>query len=106
MSESAQRDPTPKADHESLEQRLKEHPELRAKFEEILKIVENAEGRIELADDAEQRVLDELSGIGRAALRGWAIRQERKKAAELSYVNPSAQRDRKKASTGIRESAP
>jgi len=64
----------------SLEQRLEDHPELRAKLEELLKIVENADGQIELADEAEQRVVDELSGLGRAALRGWAMRQARTKA--------------------------
>lgn len=96
MSEPAHNTPTPEQPPETLEQRLKDHPELRAKFEELLKIVENAEAQIELADHAEQRVLDELSGIGRAALQGWAIRQEQKKAAQLRQVNPSAQRDRKK----------
>jgi len=90
----------------SLEQRLEDHPELRAKLEELLKIVENADGQIELADEAEQRVVDELSGLGRAALRGWAMRQERTTATELGELNPAAQKDRKKSFTGIPESAP
>ncbi|MGH6611188.1 MAG: hypothetical protein ACRECQ_13125 [Burkholderiaceae bacterium] len=106
MSEPA-RHALPPEDHPaSLEQRLEDHPELRAKFEALLQIVENADGQLELADEAEQRVVDELRGIGRAALRGWAIKQERKKAAELGQLNPAAQKDRKKRFTGIHESAP
>ncbi len=88
---------------DSLEDRLNQHPELRARVEELLKIVENADGMLERADDAEQRVIDELSGVGREALRGWARGQERKKATELSQLNPAAQKDRKKSSSGIRE---
>lgn len=88
---------------DSLEERLRQHPELRARIEELLKIVENAEGTLDRADDAEQRVIEELSGIGHEALRGWATRQERKKARELSRLNPAAQKERKKRSTGIRE---
>ncbi len=43
MSEPA-RNALPLGHHRaSLEQRLEDHPELRAKFEELLKIVENAE---------------------------------------------------------------
>ncbi len=84
----------------SIEARLENYPELRAKFEELLKIVENADGQIELADDAEQRVVDEIRGLGQAALKGWAQRQERKKATELSQLNPAAQKDRKKSFTG------
>jgi len=106
MSEPARHALTPEHHPASLEQRLEDHPELRAKFEELLKIVENADGQIELADEAEQRVVDELSGIGRAALHGWAIKQERTKATELGQLNPAAQKDRKKRFTGIRESAP
>lgn len=84
----------------SIETRLKNYPELRAKFEELLKIVENADGHIELADDAEQRVVDEIRGIGQEALKGWAKRQERQKAMDLSRLNPAAQKDRKKSSPG------
>lgn len=90
----------PQPGHESLEQRLQKHPELRAKLEELLKIVENRDGQIELADLAEQRVLDELRGIGQEALRGWATRQEQKKRAELRALNPAARKERKKSSTG------
>lgn len=47
-----------------LEERLREHPELRERFEKMLDIVEN--------DDAELRVLEQVRGLGRELLQGWA----------------------------------
>lgn len=40
---------------ESLEERLNRHPELKAKIETLLSIVENAEGDMDKANEAEQR---------------------------------------------------
>jgi len=55
-----------------LEERLREHPELRERFEKMLDIVENADGDCVLADDAELRVLEQVRGLGRELLQGWA----------------------------------
>ncbi len=55
-----------------LEERLREHPELRARFEQMLDLVENAEGDCVLADEAELRVLEQVRGLGRELLQGWA----------------------------------
>jgi hypothetical protein len=62
----------------TLEERLREYPELRARFEEMLAIVENAAGDIVKADEAEQRVIEELRELGRSALQGWAERKQRR----------------------------
>ena len=56
----------------SLEERLREHPELRERFEKMLDIVENSQGDCVLADDAELRVLEQVRGLGRELLQGWA----------------------------------
>jgi len=56
----------------ALEERLREHPELRERFEKMLDIVENADGDCVLADDAELRVLEQVRGLGRELLQGWA----------------------------------
>lgn len=55
-----------------LEERLREHPELRARFEQMLDIVENSQGDCVLADEAELRVLEQVRGLGRELLQGWA----------------------------------
>lgn len=62
----------------TLEERLGEYPELRARFEEMLAIVENAAGDIVKADEAEQRVIEELRALGQSALQGWAERKQRR----------------------------
>ncbi len=55
----------------SLEERLREHPELRARFEQMLALVENAEGDCGRADEAELRVLEQVRGLGRELLQDW-----------------------------------
>jgi len=62
----------------TLEERLREYPELRARFEEMLAIVENADGDIVKADEAEERVIQELRQLGQSALQGWAERKQRR----------------------------
>ena len=62
----------------SLEERLREHPQLRERFEQMLDLVENAEGDCVLADEAELRVLEQVRGLGRELLQDWAeIGQQR-----------------------------
>lgn len=62
----------------TLDERLRAYPELRARFEEMVAIVENAEGDIVKADEAEQRVIEELRQLGQSALQGWAERKQRR----------------------------
>ncbi|MCI0419071.1 MAG: hypothetical protein L0312_07610 [Acidobacteria bacterium] len=63
----------------SLEERLKAHPKLRARMEQLLAVVENASGDIEKANEAERRVFEERRQMGQEALTGWAERQPEKK---------------------------
>jgi len=65
-------------EEQKLEERLRAYPELRARFEEMLAIVENADGDIVKADEAEERVIEELRQLGRSALQGWAERKQRR----------------------------
>lgn len=65
-----------------LEERLREYPELEERIEELLAVVENAEGDIVKADEAEERVIQELRQLGRSALQGWAERKQRRVQSE------------------------
>ncbi|MCU0734708.1 MAG: hypothetical protein MUF20_04170, partial [Methylotetracoccus sp.] len=47
-----------------VEERLRDHPELRAKVESLLAVVENAAGDVEKAAEAERRVTEELRQMG------------------------------------------
>src|SRR2546421_253997 len=66
----------------TLEERLKEYPELKAKIETLLGIIENAGGDIEKAAEAERRIIEELRQMGNEVLHGWARRQQEKKEKE------------------------
>src|SRR3989440_7942526 len=67
---------------QTLEERLKEYPELKAKIETLLGIIENAGGDIEKAAEAERRIIEELRQVGNEVLHGWARRQQEKKEKE------------------------
>jgi hypothetical protein len=68
-------------------------------------VVENAEGDLIKASEAEQRVIEEIRQLGQAALQGWATRQNRRQHDAFIKGNSQAQRTRKKSSTGIAASA-
>jgi hypothetical protein len=58
-----------------LEERLNRHPELKARIEALLSVVENVEGDLVKAGVAEERVVEEIQQLGQTALQGWASRQ-------------------------------
>ena len=55
-----------------LLQRIKRHPLLRARVESLLGVVEDAEGDLEKADEAERRVIEELRQMGNEVMTEWA----------------------------------
>jgi len=80
----------------SIEERLKDHPDLIARLHALAEVVENVGNDWEKADDAERRVWEEVRQIGHEALRGWAKRQQRRKADEALTKNPQLKRKEKK----------
>ena len=84
---------------QSLEERLREYPELKAKIETMLGIIENAGGDVEKAAEAERRIIEELRQMGSEVLHSWARRQQQKKEEEYN-AKPGVNRKKKKASTG------
>ncbi len=75
----------------SLEERLNRQPELRTKIESLLSVVENAEGDLVKANEAEQRVIEEIRQLGQVALQGWATRQNQVQTDQGS-VSPSTEK--------------
>lgn len=65
---------------DSIENRLSKYPHLKNRIEQLLKIVENAEGDLKKADEAEKRVIEELRKMGNEVLHDWAANRERKEA--------------------------
>ena len=88
-----------------VEERLRDHPELRAKMESLLAVVENAAGDVEKAAEAERRVTEELRQMGHEALQAWARRQAERKEKDVAQ-QPGVQRKEKKTSIGRRGMEP
>ena len=88
---------------ENLVHKLNRYPELKAKIEVLLSVVENAEGDLTLADEAEQRVIEEMRQIGQTALQSWATRQEQQQRTEFMSANPSVHRGGKKNYIGTQD---
>lgn len=86
----------------SLEERLKEYPELKTKIESMLAIIENAGGDVEKAAEAERRIIEEMRQMGNEVLHGWARRQQQKMEEEYG-AKPGVNRKEKKSSTGTRD---
>ena len=80
----------------SIEERLKDHPDLIARLEALADFVENADDDVEKADEAERRVLKEVRQIGHEVLQGWAKRQQRKKADQALSRDSELKRKEKK----------
>lgn len=87
----------------NLEERLREYPELYERISELVQVVENAEGDAVKADEAEQRVIEEVRRIGHAALQGWADRKLQR-VEQAAAATSTLQRKEKKVSTGRRAS--
>jgi hypothetical protein len=58
-----------------LAARLAQYPELRARFEEILAVVENEQGDTFTADEAEERAFEQVRRLGQEVLQSWAERK-------------------------------
>ena len=57
---------------ESIEERLRQHPALRARVEQLLDLVENTEGQYVRADATELAVVKHLRQLGQELLQDWA----------------------------------
>ena len=85
-------------DKELLE-KLAEHPDLRKRFEEILGIAENADGTMKTADEAEERAIDAVRGLGKDVLMEWSL--NRGHEVNVGYEKRrDVERDGKKNFTG------
>lgn len=91
------------SEKQSLEERLRRHPALRARVEALLEVAENATGEVVKADEAEERVAEQLRRMGQETLQAWA---ERRHEQQVKYWDARAgvNRKEKKDSTGIRGS--
>lgn len=88
-----------KINDEELLKRLNNHPVLRARIASLLDVVDDAGDDLKRADDAEDRVVDEVRRMGQEALQTWAQTQLEQTEAEVRRSG-RAHRDGKKNSAG------
>ena len=84
---------------ESLEERLRKHPALRARLEAILDMVDDESGQFERADDAEEFLISQLRSLGQEVLQQWAT-NEQQNVEQHWDSRPGVARKQKKESTG------
>ena len=89
---------------QSLDARLRQHPELSQRLHLLLDVIDAAANDCRTAAQAEARVLEEIRRLGLEALGAWSQRAEEHAQAQISAEYPDAVRDGKKNSTGIRSS--
>ena len=89
---------------ENFLERLNSQPKLRDRVEALLNVMENTAGDCTKADDAEQRVVDEVRQMGNEALHGWAEKAAAQAAKELKAQQPELRKNGKKKSIGIQGS--
>ena|SRR5436853_7763172 len=86
-----------------LAERLRGYPELQTHIEECLDVVENSNGDVAKADEAEYRLIELLRQMGQAAMQGWA-ECKRAKVEQESDKRSDLVRREKKGSTGTQHS--
>ena len=96
---------TVKLSDEALLAFLQSHPGIRARLTSIVGAVGNADGDLDEADAAEERLIEELRLLGREALQDWAEKRvERGREQDVRGLT-GIHRQGKKNSAGIRNSA-
>jgi hypothetical protein len=62
---------TPMSDEE-LMARLSRHPQIKSRMVSLLGAVDNTNGDLRLADEAEDRLLQEMQRLGQESMQAWA----------------------------------
>ena len=85
----------PSADASEFLARLQRHPELQAKFDALLDIVDNASGDALKADEAEQLLFEQLRRMGQQAIQSWAERKQQRVEADSDARSDLARKEKK-----------
>jgi hypothetical protein len=88
-------------DNQELINSLSEHPALKKRVEEMLKIVRSSPEEIEFADTAEERIIEEGRHLNREALQAWADRQASIHSTRFEDRHKNTSKSGEKNSTGI-----
>ena len=79
-----------------LIEQLREHPDLKERFQIILEIAANSTGPLKSADEVEGLLIAELRRLGNTTMGSWAGRAEQRLAGQLKQQDASARVRKKK----------
>jgi phosphoribosyl-dephospho-CoA transferase len=77
-------------------ERLRQHPELLARFQSILELTRNADGPVKTADEVEEQLIAELRQLGHLTMNQWATQAEQRVSAELQAADATVRSRKKK----------
>lgn len=79
-----------------LVEQLRQHPELVARFEGILKLASGSEGPLKTADEVEALLIEEVRRLGHTTMSQWAVGAEERVSQELKAQEPKLRSRKKK----------
>lgn len=90
---------TSQVSDEEILRGLREHPQIRSRIAALLAVVNDAAGDLKRADDAEDRLIEEIRGLGQEAMQTWAQGQVQQTEQDVRHSG-RAHREGKKNSAG------
>ena len=87
-------------DNQTLIDTLSKHPLLRKRIEAMLGVVEDSSGTVELADTAEERLIEGGRHLNKEALQSWSDNQAAKQASRFEARHKNMHKAGKKNCTG------
>ena len=75
---------------------LRQHPELRARFQSILNLTRNADGPVQTAEAVEGQLIEALRQLGHESMNQWAAQAEQRVSTELQQQDATVRRRKKK----------
>lgn len=79
-----------------LAERLAQYPELQARIEEVLAVVENERGDANTADEAEEHAFEQVHRLGQELMQSWAERKHERVVSEYDSRSDHRRKGKKK----------
>jgi hypothetical protein len=75
---------------------LRQHPEMRDRFESILNLASNTDGPLKTADEVEALLIEEVRRLGHTTMNQWAVGAEERVSQEFEEQQPEVRSRKKK----------
>lgn len=79
-----------------LIEQLREHPEIKERFESILALANASDGPLKTADQIEELLIEEVRKLGNATMREWADKAQERVGKEVRSQDATLRNRKKK----------